>query len=1104
MGFFDSVAKPFATLGFVLAGAAIAGPFGAIAGGLLGAALLGQQAPKTPSAAGRSERRLAAVADPNMPYVYNYGRPVVGYSRAWTGVDEDHRHRFKGIDGIIGDGHHDIASLSEWGVQLNDDYFPVLTSDPGSGEGLMLNSGNAIADDLPIDWLVPIRSSKYWRKDQSQSSPDEKIWHFAIKIFTNHAQANDPKMAAIFGTAYTNRARWYTGKTGFHALTRANTDLATPPAGQFNLVFLIRGLDDVFDWRTGNTGWTANAALVFADQVKKRFGVGNSAFTTSNMTVAADACDDTSWDARLPGERKYQVNDQFRDEEPDIEVLQRIAAHFGGFFSERGNKIILAPGRAQGSVMALTEADFAGEDHILTPPEEADWFNTVAASYTPRWNAEGALHGKMVPLKSFTKTAYQTEDGGVEIPVERAYEVPAGRHAKYLALRELKQRRLAVGSGGAASYAGTFKMRAVALEIGDVITIKNAALWDGAIQWQVIEKALNFDDWTVRLGCIRYDADVEDPEGIPDDEPLGVRDKRFGGLLKPLAGLTASVVQGSGVVTATGAMRCSVTVSWSDPNNTAVDMGSIIVAWKLAVGEAWPGKSRKVAGLSAYMILTDIPVGRAVQIRAAVESPFRQLSEWSDWVNLTVTDVGPNIYGPEGTPLTQHSSGNLLSDPYFLWDYDSAVGDGIKLGTHVLSTTAGGVVVASGWDGGVTWDAGILWAAEGVGDIGRVRTVSDYGYWSVTRNGVTTKTSVRLSLTGATGDSQSFNVLEFIPVSPGQIYQVGCSLVFGSVGQLRAQMLLYDANRTFIANSTSIVVDQVASGKVAGQWYHKSAPFQVQPVGSVLPSFARLQFKQIKSGSPGIEEVVNLDGLVLIKINQASRPYDPDEEEVVDGTAIGSNYQILANFGLPKTPQGGGFHASGDAEFRFEFSCDAQVAVASTTSIAAKTWAEFRLVLSDGTHPRWAPSTAYVIGDRVRNRAPTSSTERTYRCDISGTSAGSGDGPLGETSGIVDGTARWDFREITPEIVISKTPNKQYARLTTSAGDTTATRDPTSWTPVRMHPTYTPPAGIWLVRAHARLTPTANGGDPSHTRINVRDMSLYYEILENEVSAAEG
>ena len=452
----------------------------------VGALLGGQTGSSTPST--RAERKLAQIADGQMPYTYAYGAPALGWSRAWTGVGGS-RTSFLGADGIIDDRKCDFSDPTQWSVKLNDDTFSIVTGAfTGSDLQLKLNTGQAIASDIPADWYVPNPACKYWRHDDAVKSGGGSSWHFAIRFFVaDHASSNDTFMATIFGADYTDRDRWYLGKTGFHAVTRANSEIGT--YGKMSLTFVIRGCATVYDWRTSGTGYSNNCALVLADQMKLRFGLSNSWFDSANMITEANACAETSWDP-LGTASKYAVHDQFRDDESDIDVCQRLAAHMGGTFFERGDKIILAAGRARSSSLSLGPSDFVADDHELIPISETNWFNTIRPSYSPRFNEDGDPHGKMSEIKSVSVAAYVTEDGGDELEVDRAYDTDLGRRAKYLALRELRQLRLAVGSGGAAAYQGVFKMKAFPAELMDVITITNPSLYSGGVDWQVVDKIL--------------------------------------------------------------------------------------------------------------------------------------------------------------------------------------------------------------------------------------------------------------------------------------------------------------------------------------------------------------------------------------------------------------------------------------------------------------------------------------------------------------------------------------------------------------------------------------------------------------------------------------
>jgi hypothetical protein len=67
-------------------------------------------------------------------------------------------------------------------------------------------------------------------------------------------------------------------------------------------------------------------------------------------------------------------------------------------------------------------------------------------------------------------------------------------------------------------------------------------------------------------------------------------------------------------------------------------------------------------------------------------------------------------------------------------------------------------------------------------------------------------------------------------------------------------------------------------------------------------------------------------------------------------------------------------------------------------SEASATWSQATL----GTTQAWASSTLYALGNKVTNGG------NVYTCSLAGTSASSG-GPSGTSTGIVDGSAHWDY-----------------------------------------------------------------------------------------------
>lgn len=60
----------------------------------------------------------------------------------------------------------------------------------------------------------------------------------------------------------------------------------------------------------------------------------------------------------------------------------------------------------------------------------------------------------------------------------------------------------------------------------------------------------------------------------------------------------------------------------------------------------------------------------------------------------------------------------------------------------------------------------------------------------------------------------------------------------------------------------------------------------------------------------------------------------------------------------------------------------------------------------------WQGSTAYALNDYVTN-----DSGKVYKCTSAGTSASSG-GPTGTSTGIVDGTAEWDYVQAAADMVL--------------------------------------------------------------------------------------
>lgn len=85
----------------------------------------------------------------------------------------------------------------------------------------------------------------------------------------------------------------------------------------------------------------------------------------------------------------------------------------------------------------------------------------------------------------------------------------------------------------------------------------------------------------------------------------------------------------------------------------------------------------------------------------------------------------------------------------------------------------------------------------------------------------------------------------------------------------------------------------------------------------------------------------------------------------------------------------------------------------------------------------WAISTAYVLGGRVTHGA------NVYQCSQSGTSAGAG-GPTGTSTGISDGSAKWDFVGVGTGVVDVSAACTETGPIAAAARDISVKGSPTS------------------------------------------------------------
>ena len=771
-----------------------------------------------------------------------------------------------------------------------------------------------------------------------------------------------------------------------------------------------RGNREVYDWRTGTVSYSENAALCMARWMMWEYGplarVDDnfdllyplpSDFSVDDMSFAADLCDQNV--TILSGsatQARYQVDAEIEADRSASNIFEQFSFALGGvkvFRRQSTGKWVIRPGHYAPPVMTIPERDYLPgpvRTRHRTPRQERK--NGIQVKYTSQNQAYELVDSEIV-----TDSDYLAEDGGVQKLHSFKADFVVGKHrAERLGLIWLQTHRLqkihqAAFPLDAGVVVASSNRGVIRLELGDNVKINNERY--GYVDQQFTVETKGYDPLTGEIGLqlretgagfVNYDG-----HNGPNDETNPSGPNWWGqNELAKLTDLDGFVIEGSSDVQGDGRLWVSVIFDW--PNHADVrveDRGQYRLEYKRSADTKW---SAVVSVDSRNTVKMQSGVTHRVRVRAET---LEGRSDWyPDKTGLSYTPAS-DVFGPER--LGGEGGQNVLSDPRIVHPFNSTVGNGLKLGSWSITNADGGAPTP----------------------VATSLVVTDTGFWSVTRNGAITLTSIRMQFAdGEAGDSQRFSVLEYIPVTPGQIWVAGATIMLQSVSSVEIRVLFYNANRSFIANGSALVnrheID-FSGDPLIDDWVHLYAPVVIPQIGGVNPAFVRLQYRQIKVG--GFTETAYIDGLMLRLLNAAQRPYKKNEEITWTGF---STYIPLVWLGNPQEYEVDpdleiavdGFWANGSFGLNVECSFEAQIEVTSGGGTgAAKTTLQFYLAVIDVTHPYWQKSTVYNVGDHVRCQAIRTAPARIYVCTNSGTSAGTGRGPSGTGSGIVDFGAVWDF-----------------------------------------------------------------------------------------------
>jgi hypothetical protein len=239
-----------------------------------------------------------------------------------------------------------------------------------------------------------------------------------------------------------------------------------PPA----ITARIRG-KKVYDYRTGLTAYSGNAALCLADFITSEpgFNAARSQIDSASVIAAANACDAAG----------FSCDGSFKTDQAREATKQQLEDSFGAFSHQSGGVWRITPGAWTTPVMAITDADLAAPIQI----DQAGFlskerFNTVRGKYV-----DAAGLGVSTDFTPWQNLAEVAADGLVKV---RDITLPftyTHQRTQDLARMMVERSR----GGLTITYPG--QMRLWPLQPGDRVSVTNAEFGFAAKTFRVI-------DWT--------------------------------------------------------------------------------------------------------------------------------------------------------------------------------------------------------------------------------------------------------------------------------------------------------------------------------------------------------------------------------------------------------------------------------------------------------------------------------------------------------------------------------------------------------------------------------------------------------------------------------
>ncbi|MEC8917103.1 MAG: hypothetical protein VX796_05725 [Pseudomonadota bacterium] len=204
-----------------------------------------------------------------------------------------------------------------------------------------------------------------------------------------------------------------------------------------DLLFVVRGNRNIYDPRTGETGYSDNAVLCTLDYVRNRLGVSDQFIILDAWAAAANIADETVIDPDGNSQKRYAIGGVYKADQRKDETLASLEENFGGTTRRIGGYWGVEVGAYYGPAVAtLTEDMVVGTVSGRTEVKRVDAINSVAG----KWNSPTDLWEE-TSYPTVTVDEWVAEDGGENSDTLDTPFSPSAHQSQRLANIKLRRQR---------------------------------------------------------------------------------------------------------------------------------------------------------------------------------------------------------------------------------------------------------------------------------------------------------------------------------------------------------------------------------------------------------------------------------------------------------------------------------------------------------------------------------------------------------------------------------------------------------------------------------------------------------------------------------------